>query len=46
MRQKYISQWEDKFSEQMNVRLEKRQKLEEAKSHPYKHGLKPTITAK
>ncbi|MBT4791115.1 MAG: lysine--tRNA ligase [Halobacteriovoraceae bacterium] len=30
----------------MNVRLEKRQKLEEAKSHPYKHGLKPTITAK
>lgn len=46
MREKYISQWEDQFNEQMKVRLEKRGKLEEASSHPYKHGVKPTITAK
>ncbi len=45
MRDKYISQWEDQFNDQMNVRLEKRQKLEAANSHPYKHGVKPTITA-
>ncbi len=45
MREKYISQWEDQFNEQMNVRKEKRSKLSEANSHPYKHGIKPTATA-
>ncbi len=46
MREKYISQWEDQFNEQMKVRLEKRKKLTEANSNPYKHGLKPSISAK
>jgi len=46
MRKKYISQWEDLFNDQMKVRLEKRDKLISASSHPYKHGIKPTITAK
>ncbi len=46
MREKYISQWEEQFNDQMKVRLEKRAKLEEAQSHPYKHGVKSTITAK
>ncbi len=46
MREKYISQWEEQFNEQMKVRLEKRGKLAEANSHPYKHGIKPTVTAK
>ena len=45
MREKYISQWEEQFNEQMKVRMEKRAKLTEADSHPYKHGVKPTITA-
>jgi len=46
MRDKYISQWEEQFNDQMKVRLEKREKLTAANSHPYKHGVKPTITAK
>jgi lysyl-tRNA synthetase class 2 len=46
MRDKYISQWENQFNEQMKVRLEKRQKMSAADSHPYKHGIKPTITAR
>lgn len=46
MREKYISQWEEQFNEQMKVRLEKRTKLEDAKSAAYKHGLKPSISAK
>lgn len=46
MRDKYISQWENQFNEQIKVRLEKREKLEEAGSRPYKHGLRPTVTAK
>lgn len=46
MRDKYISQWEEQFNEQMKVRLEKRSKMTDAKSHPYKHGIKPSITAK
>ena len=45
MREKYISQWENQFNEQMKVRIEKRAKLEDAGSHPYKHGVKPTATA-
>ena len=46
MREKYIDRWENQFNEQMKVRLEKRGKLTEANSHPYKHGVKPTATAK
>lgn len=45
MKDKYISQWEDQYSEQMNVRRDKRSKLQEAGSHPYKHGVKPSIKA-
>lgn len=45
MREKYISQWEDQYNEQMKVRMEKRAKLGDAGSHPYKHGVKPTIQA-
>ncbi|MCO4755511.1 MAG: lysine--tRNA ligase [Bacteriovoracaceae bacterium] len=46
MKEKYISQWENLFNEQMNVRLEKRSKIKELGSQPYKHNVKPTITAK
>ena len=46
MREKYISQWEDQYNDQMKVRLEKREKLKSAESHPYKHGVKPTTNAK
>lgn len=46
MRDKYISQWEELFNDQMNVRLEKRNKLKENSSDPYKHGLKPTASAR
>jgi lysyl-tRNA synthetase, class II len=45
MKDKFVSQWEDLFSEQMRVRLDKRAKLEQAGSHPYKHGVKPSIKA-
>lgn len=45
MRDKYISQWENQFNEQMKVRMEKREKMQAAQSHPYKHGVKPTTTA-
>lgn len=45
MKEKYISQWENLYSEQINVRREKRAKLEEAGSHPYKHGIKPSVKA-
>ncbi|MBD66712.1 MAG: lysine--tRNA ligase [Halobacteriovoraceae bacterium] len=46
MREKYISRWEGLYNDQMKVRLEKRDKLKEANSHPYKHGVKPSIKAK
>lgn len=45
MREKFISQWESKYSEQINVRLDKRKRLGEADSLAYKHGLKPSTTA-
>lgn len=45
MKEKYISQWEDLFNEQINVRLEKRDKLKEHSSHPYKHNIRPSIKA-
>jgi lysyl-tRNA synthetase class 2 len=45
MKEKYIEQWTKKYPEQINVRLEKRAKLEEQNSHPYKHGIKPSIKA-
>lgn len=46
MKDKYIRRWTEQFSEQMDVRLQKRQKLEEAGSNPYKNGFKPDTTFK
>lgn len=40
---KHVTQWTDTFSEQMNIRLEKRAKLLESNSSPYKAGLKPNV---
>lgn len=45
MKEKYISQWENLYSEQINVRREKRVKLQEQGSIPYKHNIKPSIKA-
>lgn len=45
MKQNYISRWENLFSEQMKVRLEKREKLKEMGTAPYKHNIKPSSTA-
>lgn len=45
MKEKYISQWENLYSEQINVRREKRDKLISQGSHPYKHNVKPSIKA-
>ena len=44
MKDKYIRRWTEQFSEQMDVRLDKRKKLEEMGSNPYKNGLKPNTT--
>ncbi|MFY7992017.1 MAG: lysine--tRNA ligase [Bacteriovoracaceae bacterium] len=41
MKDKHVRRWTEQFSEQMHVRLEKRQKLEEMGSNPYKNNLKP-----
>ncbi|MCT4643127.1 MAG: lysine--tRNA ligase [Bacteriovoracaceae bacterium] len=45
MKQKYIDQWENLYSEQVGVRIDKRSKLQEQNSHPYKHGVKPSVKA-
>jgi lysyl-tRNA synthetase, class II len=44
MKDKHIRRWTEQFSEQMDVRLEKRKKLEEMGSNPYKNGLKPNTS--
>lgn len=44
MKDKHIRRWTEQFSEQMDVRLEKRKKLEEAGSNPYKNNIKPNTT--
>jgi lysyl-tRNA synthetase class 2 len=41
MKDKHVRRWTELFSEQMDVRLEKRKKLEESGSNPYKNNLKP-----
>lgn len=46
MKEKYVSQWENLFNEQMRVRLEKREKLKELGVNPYRHNIKPTSSAK
>ena len=45
MREKYIKQWTDTYSEQTDARLEKRAKMVEAKSNPYKTDIRPNTTA-
>ena len=44
MKDKHVKRWTEQFSEQMDVRLEKRKKLEELGSNPYKNGLKPNTS--
>ena len=44
MKDKHIRRWTEQFSEQMEVRLDKRKKLEEMGSNPYKNGLKPNTS--
>ena len=44
MTEKYTQPWFDLYSEQMNVRMETRKKMEEAKIHPYKNGFTPNIS--
>lgn len=44
MTDKHVKRWTDLFHEQMEVRLDKRKKLEESGSNPYKNGLKPNTT--
>lgn len=43
MKDKHVKRWTELFSEQMDVRLDKRKKLEELGSNPYKNGLKPNV---
>lgn len=44
MKDKHVRRWTELFSEQMEVRLEKRKKMEETGSNPYKNGLQPNTT--
>lgn len=44
MKETHINRWTEQFSEQMKVRLEKREKMVADGSNPYKNGLKPNIT--
>ncbi len=44
MKDKHVRKWTELFGEQMHVRLEKRKKLEESGSNPYKNHLKPNTT--
>lgn len=43
MREKYIKQWTDTFSEQIEARVDKRAKMHEVSSIPYKTNLKPNV---
>lgn len=45
MSEQFIKQWTNTFSEQMDARLDKRNKLTEAGSIPYKTDLRPNTTA-
>jgi lysyl-tRNA synthetase, class II len=44
MKDKHIRRWTEQFSEQIQVRLEKRKKLEESGSNPYKNNIRPNTT--
>lgn len=44
MTQKYTQPWYELYSEQMNVRMNTRKKLEELKVNPYKNGFAPNVS--
>ena len=44
MKDKHVRRWTELFHEQMDVRLDKRKKLEESGSNPYKNGFQPNTT--
>lgn len=46
MKEKYVKRWTELFNEQMTVRLDKRKKLEESGSNPYKNGYAPNTSFK
>lgn len=46
MKDKHVRRWTELFTEQMLVRLDKRKKLEESGSNPYKNGFTPNTTFK
>ena len=41
MKEKHVTRWTELFNEQMEVRLDKRKKMEDAGSSAYKKGFKP-----
>lgn len=45
MKEKYVDRWESLYNDQMKVRIDKRSKLSEQGSNPYKHNIKPTVKA-
>lgn len=44
MTNKFTAPWLELYSEQMNVRLETRKKMEEKKINPYKNGYTPNVS--
>lgn len=44
MKEKFTKPWTDLYSEQMNVRLQTRKKMEEMNINPYKNGKTPNIS--
>lgn len=44
MTKKFTGPWLDLYSEQMNVRMDTRKKMEEKKINPYKNGFTPNAT--
>lgn len=43
---KHVSQWTETFTEQIQSRIDKREKMIEAKTIPYKTGFKPDVASK
>lgn len=46
MKEKHIQRWEALYNDQLNVRLQKRSKMEDENRNPYKNGFKPSVEAK
>jgi lysyl-tRNA synthetase class 2 len=45
MREKFVKQWTDNYSEQISARLDKRAKMQETGTNPYKTNLRPNVTS-